>query len=137
MRAHFGTDDVGPPIAEDLASDRHQRPDTQHVRHRTARAEQSGLVAEQFCGARFEFVDRRVLAVNIVADGRRGHRLPHLRGRPGDGVRPQIDHHSHSFQSGTRCGTRRSSLLWLSRSAIMKASSRLWLRFSRGSQAVS
>ena len=61
------------------------------VRHRAARHEERRLLAEQFGDPLLQPVDRRVLAVLVVADRRRRHRLAHPRRGRGDGIRAQVD----------------------------------------------
>jgi hypothetical protein len=80
-----------------LAADDHvvagPRQDAQRhlVGHRAARQPERGLLAQQRGDRVLEPVDRRVLAVLVVADGRRRHRRAHLGRRPGDGVGAQVD----------------------------------------------
>ena len=54
--------------------------------------EQRGLVAEQPGDPLLERRDRRVLAVDVVADLGAGHRLAHRVGRAGEGVGAEVDH---------------------------------------------
>ena len=49
-----------------------------------------------------EGVDRRVLAVDVVADLGVGHGLAHLGGRPGDGVGSEVDHAGKGIATRTR-----------------------------------
>src|SRR4029077_20153116 len=42
-------------------------------------------------------VNRRVLAINVVANLRLRHRPPHLRSRPRHGIAPQVHHLRRSF----------------------------------------
>ena len=73
------------------------------VRHRAARHEQRRLLAQQFGDPILQPVDRRVLAVLIVADRRFRHRPPHRGRGPRHRVRAQID------QTGGLNHRRRSS----------------------------
>ena len=68
-----------------------QQLDGDLVGHRAARHEQRRFLAEQRGDPLLQEVDRRVLAVLVVADRRFGHGPAHLRRRPGDGVRTQVD----------------------------------------------
>ncbi len=65
------------------------------VRHAPRRREQRGLLAEQRGRERFEPLERRVLAVRVVADLGRGHRRAHLGCRLRDRVGPQVDDRAH------------------------------------------
>ena len=49
---------------------------------------------EQVRTALLELVDRRILAPLLVADRRGSDRRAHARGRPGGGVRAEVDHGS-------------------------------------------
>ena len=61
------------------------------IAHRAAGNKQPGLFADASRGQSFQFVDGRVLAIDVVADAGAGHRLAHRRRRPTDGVRPEVD----------------------------------------------
>jgi hypothetical protein len=61
------------------------------IAHRAAADKQAGFFADARRGQRFQFVDGRVLAIDVVADTGAGHRLAHGRRRPTDGIRPEVD----------------------------------------------
>ncbi len=61
------------------------------VGHRPGGDEERGLFAQQLRDLGLERGDRGVLAVDVVADLRRRHRLPHLGRRAGDRVGAKID----------------------------------------------
>ena len=66
---------------------RHHRAE---VAHRAADDEERRLLAEHLGGEVFQAIDRRVLAVLIVADLRLRHRPPHRRCWPRDRVAAQV-----------------------------------------------
>ena len=68
-------------------------PTTNRLQERVAGllGKEAALLAEALRHHRLEAADGRVLAVLVVADGRRGDRLPHGRGRAGDGVGAEVD----------------------------------------------
>ena len=135
VRAQLGSGHVGADVAEQLLPRLHQQPHPQQVRQRPGCAEQSCLMPEQFGHPRLERVDRWVLTVDVVAHLCGGHRRLHPRGRKGESVTSQVDQKSSAEYSCT--GLTRRMRPSVSRSATMNASSSDWLRFSRGSQAVS
>jgi len=90
--AQLSPHDVRLSVAEHLLAGFGQQPDAQQVGQRPGRTEQTGLMAEQLCGATFELSDGGILPVHVVADLRAQHGLAHRRRRPGDGVRSQVDH---------------------------------------------
>ena len=61
------------------------------ISHGAAGHEQGGLLSEQFCCQCLEPVDGWVFAVDVVADGRGGHRLSHFVGGVSDGIGTEID----------------------------------------------
>ena len=75
-----------------------EHPDRDLVRHHTRRHVERGFGAEQRGCERLQAVDRRVLAVRVVADLGGRHRGAHLVGRSGDRVAAEIDDavHRHS-----------------------------------------
>jgi hypothetical protein len=76
-------DDVVARLGQDLEADL--------VRHRAARHKEGRLLAEQFGDPVLQSVDRRVLAVLVVADRRRSHRLAHAGRWEGDRVGTKVD----------------------------------------------
>ncbi len=69
------------------------------IAHRAGRHEQRGLVSEHLRNARFERIDRRVLAVNVVTDFGIGHRGPHASRGSSQGVRAKVNPHHSSTPS--------------------------------------
>ena len=61
------------------------------IAHRSRGDKEAGLLAEQRRGTLLERVDGRVVAEDVVADLRLGHRAAHGRRGVGDGVRAQVD----------------------------------------------
>ena len=61
------------------------------VGHRAGRDEDRSLLADELCDAFLERPDRRVVAVDVVADLRLGHRPTHGGCRLRDRVRSQVD----------------------------------------------
>jgi hypothetical protein len=61
------------------------------IAHRAAGDKKRRLFTQHFRGQSFQLVDRRVVAVNVVAYRGIRHRLAHGRRRPGDCVTAQID----------------------------------------------
>ena len=72
------------------------------VRHRAARHEQRGLEAEQLGDALLEPTDRRILAVDVVADLGIGHRVPHRGSTDGDGIASKVDGRWHAPEPNTQ-----------------------------------
>ncbi|KGC39405.1 hypothetical protein DO73_3775 [Burkholderia pseudomallei] len=80
-------------IAEDhLVPARALREQRAQVAERAARDERRRFLAGQSGRHRFELVDRRILAIAIVAHIRGKHRVPHLRGRQRHRVAQEINH---------------------------------------------
>ena len=63
----------------------------QEVRLGTAGDEKCGFHAKHCRGQFFEAIDCRVLAIDVVPHLGRGHGRAHGRGRPGNGIAPEID----------------------------------------------
>ena len=78
--------DVGVRVTDQLVAGRAQQPDRGLVAHRAGRDEHRGLVAEHLRNVLFQSVDRGVLAIDVVADLRLGHRAAHCRIRARNGV---------------------------------------------------
>src|SRR5437868_1028927 len=64
--------------------------DRNQIPHAPGGNKQRGFLPKNFRRALLELVDRRVFSIDIVTDLRRGHRLPHFRGRPRHRVAAQI-----------------------------------------------
>ena len=85
---------------------RHHR---NQIGHGSARHVERGFLPEQRGRERLQTVDRRVLAVRVVADLRGGHCRAHRFRRPGDGVAAQVDDVVH----GAVFATGRMSPSWI------------------------
>ncbi len=90
-RARFVPDDMRLVADHDLVTGAGQDLEADLVGHRAARHKQSRLLAQQFGDPLLQAVDRRVLAILVVADRRRSHRLAHARRWSGNGIRAEID----------------------------------------------
>jgi hypothetical protein len=66
--------------------------DADLVGHGARRTEQRGLFIEQRRGGALQFIDRLVLAEDIVTHLRLQHRLQHGRSWLGDGIAAYVDH---------------------------------------------
>ena len=85
--------DVGVDVGVDLVALPCPDPDPDLVGHRARGDEDGCLAPAQLGGPALEGVDRLVLAVDVVADGRLRHGLAHRGRRAGDGVGAQVDRH--------------------------------------------
>jgi hypothetical protein len=65
---------VGDQLFAGARVDRH----SDHVPHRAARQEEGSLLAKPLSGHLLELVDHRVVTEDVIAQGRRRHRLAHL-----------------------------------------------------------
>ena len=83
--------DVAAPLDQHLVAALREDADADRVAHRAGRHEEGRLLAEHLGRLLLEAVDRRVLAVDVVADLGRGHRGAHLGGGTGHGVGAQVD----------------------------------------------
>ena len=95
------------PAAGDHARTRRgQQPESELISHRPRRHEQGRLLPDPLGEGVLQSVDRRVLAVDVVADLRLGHRPAHLRCRTGDRVGAEVDEAGrHHGLSGTAAGS--------------------------------
>ena len=105
MSPHLGTSDMGLNIADHFLARLDQQPYPEHVAHRTAHTEQTCLMPEQPSYALLQLVHCRVLGVHVISDRRGQHRLPHLLGWLGHGVRAQIDHGQESDEPHNLLGS--------------------------------
>ena len=76
-----------PGSAEDVEGDL--------IRHGGGRQEDSLLLAEELRPTPLELVDRRILPLLLVSDGRARDRLPHRGRRLGERVRAEVDHRAN------------------------------------------
>ena len=90
--AELGDEDVAVLLPDQLVAELGVETDCDLVRHRRRRHEDRLVLAEQVRTALLELVDRRILAPLLVADRRGRDRRTHARGRPGGGVRAEVDH---------------------------------------------
>ena len=81
-------------LADELVAGLRVQPERDLVRHRRGRQEDRLVLPEQLRGALLQLVDRRILALLLVADLGGGDRGPHARGRPRGGVGAEVDHGS-------------------------------------------
>ena len=119
---HLGTQHVSQLVGDEFLARPHVQADPQLVGHRPGRSEQARLLTKQVCDPILQRQNRRILAIDVVADLGRCHRHPHRDHRPGNRVRAQVHDsicHAESI------------------SATRKASSRLCWWFRRGSHSVS
>ena len=84
-------DDMALLAQDDLAAARAPGEEGELVAEGARGHEEGGFLAHALGGAGLELVDRRVVAVDVVADGGGGHGLPHRGRGPGDGVGAQVD----------------------------------------------
>ena len=90
--AELGDEDVAVLLAEELVAELGVEPQRDLVRHRRRRQEDRLLLPEQARRALLQLVDRRVLALLLVADDRGGDRGAHPCGGLRGGVGAKVDH---------------------------------------------
>ena len=90
-RAHLVLVDVGHVAEDDLIAAAGLRQDPTEVPEHAARDVEAGFLPHDVRCALLEPVDRRVLAVLIVADLGLGHRLTHRGRRQGEGVAAELE----------------------------------------------
>ena len=90
-RTRFVPDDVRLVAEDDLVAGPRQDLQRDLVGHCAARHKECGFLAEQFGDALLQVIDRGVLAILVVADRCRSHRLPHSGRGPGHSVGTKVD----------------------------------------------
>ncbi len=89
-RPHLVVEDVAPLLDDDLGPGAPVDPQRDLVPHRAGRDEEGRLEAEDLGRPLLEASDRRVLAVDVVADLGLGHGAAHRRRRLRDGVGTEV-----------------------------------------------
>ena len=87
---HLVMEDVALALEDDFRAGAGVDAQRELVTHRAGRHEESRLLAEYLCRPLLEAPDRRILAVDVVADLRLGHGAPHFRRGLRDGVGPKV-----------------------------------------------
>ena len=105
-RAGLVPDGVALAADDDVVARPGQHAQRNLVRHRAAGQPERRLLAEQARDALLQRIDRRVLAVLVVADGRGGDGGAHLRRRPGHGVRAKVDRRRAGGDAAAGAGLR-------------------------------
>ena len=119
--AELGDEDVAVLLADELVAELGVQAQRDLVRHRRGREEDRLVLSEQPRRTLLELVDRRVLTLLLVADGRRGDRGPHARSGARGGVGTKVDHRLRTSHA-PNCGGGR--LARGSSSRLLRASAR-------------